>query len=86
MRPTVRGTYMLCKPVVAVRIDAGGTTTLPSGADVELHNKTEGELVQVKCQQQWFTVHLPDLLDAFRVEDVGEITWLGLGRSSSVAE
>ena len=30
-------------------------------------------MVQVRWQQRSFVVHLPDLLDACRVEDVGEI-------------
>jgi len=43
----------------------------------------QAALVQVVWQQRSFVVHLPDLLDAFRIEDVGEIAWPEGLRSTS---
>jgi hypothetical protein len=83
----MRSTYTLGKPIVAVPVGATYTTTLPSGASVEVQENPETPLVQVKWQQRSFMVHLPDLLDACRVEDVGEITWPdGAQGSSAEAE
>ena len=67
------GAYTLAKPIVAVPVGAANTTTLPSGASVEVPQNVQTALVQVIWQQRSFMVHLPDLLDACRVEDVGEI-------------
>jgi hypothetical protein len=83
----MHGMYTLAKPIVAVPVGATGTTTLPSGASVELRRNAQTGLVQVRWQQRSFIVHFPDLLDACRVEDVGEITCrAGLGNSSGEAE
>ena len=71
----MRGTYALRKPIVAVPVDATRATTLPTGASIEIRDNAQTALVQVKWQHRTFVVHLPDLLDACRVEDVGEITW-----------
>lgn len=82
----MRGTYALGKPLVAVPVGAIRATTLPTGASIEVLN-SQTSLVQVKWQQHCFFVHLPDLLDACRVEDVGEITWPdGFASSSAGAE
>jgi hypothetical protein len=43
--------------------------------EVELVRYDQTGMVQVRWQQLYFVVHLPDLLDACRVEDVGQITW-----------
>ena len=67
------GTYTLGKPIVAVPVGATCTTTLPTGASVEVQQNVQAALVQVIWQQRSFVVHLPDLLDACRVEDVGEM-------------
>jgi hypothetical protein len=83
----MHGTFTLAKPIVAVPVGATHTTTLPSGASVELPHNSQTALVQVIWQQRSFMVHLPDLLDACRIEDVGEITWPeGLGNASGEAE
>jgi hypothetical protein len=80
----MHGAYTLAKPIVAVLVGATRTTTLPSGASVEVPHNSQTAMVQVRWQQRSFMVHLPDLLDACRVDDVGEITWPdGLGRSSA---
>jgi hypothetical protein len=84
---TMHGAYTLGKPIVAVPVGATHTTTLPSGASVELPHNSQTALVQVIWQQRSFMVHLPDLLDACRVEDLGEITCRGgLGIASDEAE
>jgi hypothetical protein len=84
---TMHGAYTLGKPIVAVPVGATRTTTLPSGASVELRHNSQTSLVQVIWQHRSFMVHLPDLLDACRVEDVGEITCrVGLGSASDEAE
>ncbi len=75
MHHLMHGTYTLVKPIVAEPIGATGTTTLPSGASVQVQRFAQTALVQVRWQQRSFVVHLPDLLDACRVEDVGAITW-----------
>jgi hypothetical protein len=75
------------KPIVAVPVGTNHTTTLPSGASVEVRYNSQITLVEVIWQQRSFMVHLPDLLDACRAEDVGEITWPeGLGNASGAAE
>jgi hypothetical protein len=71
----MRGEYTLRSPIVAVPIDTSDTITLPSGARVEVQHDAQTPLVQVKWQQGYFLVHLPDLLDACRVQDVSRITW-----------
>jgi hypothetical protein len=68
-------TFTLGKPIVAVPIGMTHTTTLPTGASVEIRYNSRTPLVQVIWQHCSFVVHLPDLLDACRVEDVGQITW-----------
>jgi hypothetical protein len=83
----MHGTYTLGKPIVGVLAGATGVTTLPSGATIEIRHNAQATLVEVKWQQRDFVVHLPDLLDACRVEDVGEITCRdGFGNSSGVEE
>jgi hypothetical protein len=83
----MHGAYTLAKPIVAVPVGTSRTTTLPSGARVEIPHDAHATLVQVIWQQRSFVVHLPDLLDACRVEDVGEITSRGgLGSASDDAE
>jgi hypothetical protein len=83
----MHGTYTLGKPIVAVAVDATQTITLPTGATVEVPQDAQTALVQVMWQQRSFVVHLPDLLDACRVEDVAEITWPdGFGGSAGGAE
>jgi hypothetical protein len=83
----MHGTYTLAKPVVGSPVGATGTTTLPTGANVEIRHNSQTGLVQVIWQQRSFMVHLPDLLDACRVEDVGEISWQDVfGNSSAEAE
>ena len=83
----MRGAYTLGKPIVAVPVGATHMTTLPSGASVELRHNSQTALVQVIWQHRSFVVHLPDLLDACRVEDLGEITCLGgLGSALDEAE
>jgi len=72
---TMHGTYTLRIPIVAVPSGTTGITTLPSGASVEVQRIAQTALVQVRWQQRSFVVHLPDLLDACRVEDVAQITW-----------
>jgi hypothetical protein len=81
----MRGTYTLRNPIVAVPVDTTGMTTLPSGASVEVQGNAQTGLVQVKWQYRSFVVHLPDLLDACRVDDVGEIISLPGSESSSDA-
>lgn len=84
---TMHGAYTLGKPIVAVPLGATHTTTLPSGASVEIRQNSQTALVEVIWQQRSFVVHLPDLLDACRVEDVSEITCRGgLGSASDEAE
>ena len=80
----MHGTYTLRSPIVAVPFGTTNTTTLPSGASVEVRHNTQATLVQVKWQQRYFAVYLSDLLDACRVVDVGEITWPDRLGSSSV--
>ena len=81
------GTYTLRNPIVAFLYGTTSTTTLPSGASVEIRQNTQTTLVQVRVEQRDFAVHLSDLLDACRVEDVGEIACRGgLGTSSAEAE
>jgi len=75
MYQPMHGTYTLAKPIVAVTVGASGTTTLPSGASVEVRRNAQTSLTEVIWQKRTFFVHLPDLLDACRVEDVGAITW-----------
>jgi len=83
----MHGTYTLAKPIVAVPIGTTHTITLPSGASVEVPHYAQTAMVQVRWQQHYFKVHLPDLLDACRVEDVGEIIWPDeWGSSSAEAE
>jgi len=83
----MHGAFTLAKPIVAVPVGATRTTTLPSGASVEVPHNSQTAMVQVRWQQRSFMVHLPDLLDACRVEDVGEIACRGeLGRSFGEAE
>ena len=83
----MHGTYTLGKPIVAVPVGTTHTTTLPTGANVEIAGIRKAALVQVKWQQRYFVVYLPDLLDACRVEDVGEIACRdGLENSSAEAE
>jgi hypothetical protein len=79
------GTYRLGKPIVAVPVGTTHTTTLPSGASVEVPQNVQTALVQVIWQERSFVVHLPDLLDACKVEDVSEITCQG-GLVSASAE
>jgi len=81
----MHGTYTLGKPIVAVRVGTTSSTTLPSGASVEVPHKAQTELVQVKWQHDLFMVHLPDLLDACSVEDMAEIISLPGSESSSGA-
>jgi hypothetical protein len=72
---------------VAVTVGATGTTTLPSGASVEVRRNAQTLLAEVIWQQRSFVVHLPDLFDACRVEDVGAIAWPGgSGRTSGETE
>ena len=79
----MHGVYTLGKPIVAVPVGASGTTILPSGASVEVQRTAQTVLVQVIWQHRSFMVHLPDLLDVCRVEDVGEIAWPeGFGSTS----
>ena len=87
-RPCFRAQHVHSgKPIVAAPVGTTHTTTLPSGAGVELRHNSQTALVQVIWQQRSFVVHLPDRLDACRVEDVGEITWQeGLGSASAEAE
>jgi hypothetical protein len=82
----MHGTYTLAKPIVAAPVGATGTTALPSGANIEVPRNAQTTLVQVIWQERSFIVHLPDLLDACRVEDVGEITCRGSGNASGEAE
>jgi hypothetical protein len=83
----MHGTYTLATPIVAVPVGASGTTTLPSGASIEVRRNAQISLAEVIRQQRSFMVRLSDLLDACRVEDVGEITWPeGLGNASDEAE
>jgi hypothetical protein len=82
----MHGTYTLVKPIVAVPIGATGTTTLPSGASIEVRQNTQTTLVQVRVEQRDFVVHLSDLLDACKVKDVGEITWPDVFGDSTSAE
>jgi hypothetical protein len=72
---TMHDAFTLAKPIVAVTVGATGTTTLPSGASVEVRRNAQTSMAEVIWQQRLFMVHLSDLLDACRVEDVGEITW-----------
>ena len=81
----MRGTYTLRGPIVAVPFGTTSTTTLPSGASVEVQRNVQTGLVQVKWQYRSFVVHLPDLLDACGVEDVGEIISRSGSESSSDA-
>ena len=82
----MHGTYTLGKPIVAAPVGTTDTTTLPSGASVEVPHNSQTALVQVIWQQRSFMVHLPDLLDACRVEDLGEIACRGGSGSSSAEE
>jgi hypothetical protein len=83
----MHGTYTLAKPIVAVTVGGTGTTTLPSGASIEVRRDAQTSLTEVVWQHRSFIVHLPDLLDACRVEDVGEIACRsGLGSDSGEVE
>jgi hypothetical protein len=83
----MHGTYTLGKPIVGIRVGATAATTLPSGATIQIQQNDQAVIVHVIWQQRDFVVHLSDLLDACRVEDVGEITWPdALGYSSGEAE
>jgi hypothetical protein len=86
MHPLMHSTYTLGKPIVAVPVGTTHTTTLPTGASVEVQQNAQTTLVRVKWQQEYFVVHLPDLLDACRVEDVGRITWPDWVDSSAESE
>jgi hypothetical protein len=72
---TMHGTYMLGKPIVGILVGASAATTLPSGATIQIRQHDQAVIVHVMWQQRDFVVYLSDLLDACRVEDVGEITW-----------
>jgi hypothetical protein len=74
LRP-MGGKYALGKPIVAVQVGTTETTTLPTAASVEIQQNAQTALVQVKWQQRYFVMHLSDLLDVCRIEDVGRITW-----------
>ena len=79
--------YTPGKPIAALPVGTKHTTALPSGASVEVTHNAQTMLVQIRWQQQSFTVHLPNLLDACRVADVGEIECRGgLGSASAEAE
>jgi hypothetical protein len=83
----MHGAFTLAKPIVAVPVGTTDATTLPSGASVEVQQNVQIALVQVIWQERSFVVYLPDLLDACRVEDVGEIACRGgLGSASGEAE
>jgi hypothetical protein len=83
----MHGTFTLGKPIVGVPVGTTGMTTLPSGASVEVQRNAQTGLVQIKWQHRSFIVHLPDLLDACPIEDVGEIALPdGLGSGSSESE
>jgi hypothetical protein len=83
----MHGAYTLGKPIVAVLVGTTRTTTLPSGASIEVRHYAQTAMVQVRWQHDSFMVHLPDLLDACRVEDVGEIVCRdGWGSSSAESE
>jgi hypothetical protein len=83
----MHGAYTLGKPIVAVSVSATGRTTLPSGASIEVRCNALTSLAEVIWRERSFVVHLPDLLDACRVEDVGEICWPdGWGNSSGESE
>jgi hypothetical protein len=69
----MHGTYTLRSPIVAFLYGTTSTTTLPSRASVEIRQNSQTTLVQVRVERRDFVVHLSDLLDARRVEDVGEI-------------
>jgi hypothetical protein len=74
-------------PIVAVPFGTTNTATLPRGATIEIRHNARTTLVEVKWQQRDFLVHFADLLDACRVEDLGEITWPdALGYSAGEAE
>jgi hypothetical protein len=79
----MHGVYTLAKPIVAVTVGASSTTTLPSGASIEVRRNVQTSLAEVIWQQRSFVVHLPDLLDACRVEDVSAIAWPGGSGSTS---
>jgi hypothetical protein len=82
----MRGTYTLRSPIVAVPFGTTNTATLPRGATIEIRHNARTTLVAVKWQHRVFEVHLADLLDACRVEDVGEITWPDWKTSSTESE
>jgi len=83
----MHGKFTLGKPIVGVPVGATGMTTLPSGASVEVPRNARTALVLVKWQHRAFMVHLPDLLDACCVEDVGELTWPDVfGKPDGAAE
>jgi hypothetical protein len=79
----MHGTYTLAKPVVASLVGATETATLPSGACLEVPHNAHTALVVFIWQYRSFIVHLPDLLDACRVEDIGAITLLDRWENSS---
>jgi hypothetical protein len=54
----MHGAYTLAKPIVAVLVGATRTTTLPSGASVEVPHNSQTAMVQVRWQQRSFMVHL----------------------------
>jgi hypothetical protein len=80
----MRGTYTLTKPIVGIPVGATRTTTLPSGASVEVRHNAQAALVHTSAVATLFMVHLPDLLDACGVEDVGEIAWCRGGETPRV--
>jgi len=83
----MHGAYTLGKPILAVPVGTTDTCTLPSGASVEVRRNAQTWLAEVIWQQRSFVVHLPDLLDACRVEDVGAIAWPeGSGSTSGETE
>jgi hypothetical protein len=71
----MHGAYTLAKPIVAIPVGTTDTCTLRSGASVEVQHGARAAMVQVVWQHRSFVVHLPDLLDACRVEDAVQITW-----------
>jgi hypothetical protein len=55
-------------------VGATPTTTLPSGATIQIQQNDQAAMIDVVCEQQDFVVHLSDLLDACPIDNLGEIT------------
>jgi hypothetical protein len=62
-------TTVLTKPLVGVLNDTRITATLPSGAKVEISERSPSGWAEISWNGSWFSVFREDLLDACTVPD-----------------